>query len=291
MKIKITTISPVILSPRTEKALYKGVDFKNISEKDMANLKIENINIVYPFYSYDERNLLSENPFSTAKKYYIPASSLKGAFLGSKKEDTENRFRNKILFQDVCVDNLQIKLRNLYKFQYLYQESEEQNNKEKQEIIFKTPKFAPFFPGVAIEMMDTKKELEVQILLKEREMSEEFFKNRLENSFNVTKIKLRNYIEEIEQRLKTNSSWIESGKVKTKDENSQDYMTLLRNIKHNIQIQAESDHNIIFLGGYKGILGSLSQLDKTHKIQNGFYIDENTLLPYGLVSVKSMDFD
>ena len=30
MKLECTTISPVILSPRMQKALYKGVDFKGI---------------------------------------------------------------------------------------------------------------------------------------------------------------------------------------------------------------------------------------------------------------------
>ena len=60
-------------------------------------------------------------------------------------------------------------------------------------------------------------------------------------------------------------------------------------MSNTIQIQLERKKNFIFLGGYKGLLGSLSQLeikDKNHKIQNGFYIDENTLLPYGLVAVE-----
>ena len=37
MKLEFTTISPVILSPRMEKALYKGVDFKEI-DKNTKNL-------------------------------------------------------------------------------------------------------------------------------------------------------------------------------------------------------------------------------------------------------------
>lgn len=285
MNIKLTTISPVILSPRTEKALYKGVDFKEILEKERASLKTDNINMVYPFYSYDDRNLLSESPFLPAKKYYIPASSLKGALLGSKKDDMENRLRSKILFQDVRVDDLHIKLGNLYKFQYLYQESKKQSNNKKQEIIFKNPKFAPFFPGVAVEMMGNKEEFEFQVLLKEREISEEFFKQRLEENFDITKRKLKNYIEEIERRIKDISSWVETGKIKKQEENDQDYIAILKDIKSNIQMQIESN-NIVFLGGYKGILGSISQLDKTNKIQNGFYLDQYTLLPYGLVKVS-----
>ena len=44
MKLKFKTISSVILSPRMEKALYKGVDFKEIIMKDT---KIEKILILY----------------------------------------------------------------------------------------------------------------------------------------------------------------------------------------------------------------------------------------------------
>ena len=52
MKLEFTTITPVILSPRMEKALYKGVDFKEI-DKNTKNLKVEkfdNINIIYPLH-------------------------------------------------------------------------------------------------------------------------------------------------------------------------------------------------------------------------------------------------
>ena len=53
------------------------------------------------------------------------------------------------------------------------------------------------------------------------------------------------------------------------------------------KIKSLIDRKLLFLGGYKGILGSLtSQLDKSQKVQNGFYIDEETMLPYGLVEVS-----
>lgn len=289
MKIRMTTISPVILSPRTEKALYKGVDFKEISEKNTTNLKIKkvsNINIVYPFYSYDDRNLLSESPFLQAKEYYIPASSFKGALLGNKKDDIKNNFRNKILFHDVRIENSHIKIGNLYKFQYLYQEIKEKDSDKKQKIIYKTPKFAPFFPGVVIEMIDSEKEFEGEILLK---ISDENFNRELRENFNITNKKLKNYIQEIENRIKDIHSWIEEKKIKKQNEEKEDYIDKLEKIKCRIQYQLESKKNMIFLGGYKGILGSLSQeikLEKNHGIKNGFYIDECTLLPYGLVEVK-----
>lgn len=272
-----------------EKALYKGVDFKEISAKDMAELEkgeSENINIVYPFYSYEDRNLLSSNYFSYATEYYIPASSLKGALLGSKKDEAENNLRNKILFQDIRINNSSIKLRNLYKFQYLYQEIKEKGNNEKREILYKTPQYATFFPRVAVEMMEREKGFEGEIRFKEAEIIEEFFKRKLYGSFDVTKKKLKNYIEEIENRIKAIDVWIRNGKIKKQEQENEDYINKLKEIKRNIQGKVHCDKNIVFLGGYKGLLGSLSQLDDNHKFQNGFYVDQVTLLPYGLVEVN-----
>ncbi|MFC2471694.1 MAG: hypothetical protein ACFNVI_09890, partial [Lachnoanaerobaculum gingivalis] len=131
MKLEFTTISPVILSPRMQKALYKGVDFKGI-DKNTKNLKVEksdNINIVFPLYSYEDRDLLSEKSFSYAKEYHIPASSLKGALLVGKRGENEDIFRSKILFKDINIGKEDVELKNLYKFQYLYQEAEGENDK------------------------------------------------------------------------------------------------------------------------------------------------------------------
>ena len=265
MKLKFKTISPVILSPRMEKALYKGVDFKEIIMKDTKIEKVENINIVYPFYSYDDRDLLSESNFSYSNEYYIPASSLKGALLGSKKDEEENSFRSKLLFHDVKIRD--IKLKNLYKFQYLY---EKKYNNEKNKI----PKYTVFFPGVAIEMLESKKEFESEILMKSSEITEEIFMKKLNEVFASTKKKLDNYLKETKERIEYTQAC-----VKEK----------LKEVENNIK-QLDSNKNMIFLGGYKGILGSLSQSDlsqqnKEPRITNGFYIDEETLLPYGLVEV------
>ena len=195
MKLKFTAIFPVILSPRMEKALYKGVDFKGI-KKDMENSKIENvgtIKIIYPFYSYERRDLLDENDFSYANEYYIPVSSLKGALLSGIKNEDENSFRSSILFQDIKISKEYIELKRLYKFQYLYQENKEKNSDDKQEIVYKIPKFELFFPNVAIEMISSGKEFESEILLKSG-VSEELFKSKLDESFLITKNKLNNYI-------------------------------------------------------------------------------------------------
>lgn len=288
MKLKFTAISPVILSPRMEKALYKGVDFKGI-KKDMENSKIENvgtIKIIYPFYSYESRDLLFEKCFSYAKEYYIPASSLKGALLGSKKNRDENSFRSKILFQDIKISKENIELKNLYKFQYLYQNDKKKNKDNKQKTDDKTPKFSSFFPSIAIEMIERGKNFEGEILLKSG-VSEELFKSKLDESFLITKNKLNNYIKEIEERIKNINSWIEDGKLERQVEDSEgneNYIEKLKSIQKRIK-EIQNRKNIIFLGGYKGILGSLSEISNTQKIRNGFYIDRETMLPYGLVEV------
>jgi len=292
MKLKFTAISPVILSPRMEKALYKGVDFKGI-KKDMENSKIENvgtIKIIYPFYSYERRDLLDENDFSYAKEYYIPASSLKGALLSGIKNEDENSFRSSILFQDIKISKENIELKNLYKFQYLYQnlyQNDKKKNKDnKQKTDCETPKFSSFFPSIAIEMIERGKNFEGEILLKSG-VSEELFKSKLDESFLITKNKLNNYIKEIEERIKIINSWIEDGKLERQVEDSEgngNYIEKLKSIQKRIK-EIQNRKNIIFLGGYKGILGSLSEINNTQKIRNGFYIDRETMLPYGLVEV------
>ena len=294
MKLEFTTISPVILSPRMQKALYKGVDFKGI-DKNTKNLKVEksdNINIVFPLYSYEDRDLLSEKSFSYAKEYHIPASSLKGALLVGKRGENEDIFRSKILFKDINIGKEDVELKNLYKFQYLYQEAEGENDKgqaqpnEKQNLTYKTPKFEPFFSGVAIEMIGIRKKFEGEILLK-ADISEELLDNKLEENYSITKRKLDNYIDEIKQRIKNINSWIKDGKLEKAEEKEEDCINLLKCIEHNIDSLIKDGKKILFLGGYKGILGSLTnKVDENQKVKNGFYIEEESMLPYVLVEVK-----
>lgn len=292
VKLKMTTISPLILSPRTEKALYKGVDFKNIKEdiKNSNIVNVDKINIIYPFYSYEERDLLPENEFLYAQEYYIPASSLKGALLSGTKNEDDNSFRTKILFQDIKISKENIELKNLYKFQYLYQNDKKKNKNNKEKTVYKAPKFESFFPSLAIEMIGGGKKFETEVLFR-CEISVDF-KNKLEDSFESTKNKLNNYMEEVEKRITNIESWIKERKVENQVEKSKDnenYLEKLKKIKYNIQKllqQIQNKKNIVFLGGYKGILGSLSQLDQNHNVQNGFYIDKETMLPYGLLEVN-----
>lgn len=238
VKLKMTTISPLILSPRTEKALYKGVDFKNIKEdiKNSNIVNVDKINIIYPFYSYEERDLLPENEFLYAQEYYIPASSLKGALLSGTKNEDDNSFRTKILFQDIKISKENIELKNLYKFQYLYQNDKKKNKNNKEKTVYKAPKFESFFPSLAIEMIGGGKKFETEVLFR-CEISVDF-KNKLEDSFESTKNKLNNYMEEVEKRITNIESWIKERKVENQVEKSKDnenYLEKLKKIKYNIQ--------------------------------------------------------
>ena len=135
-------------------------------------------------------------------------------------------------------------------------------------------------------MIGIEKKFESEILLK-ADISEELLDNKLEESYSITKRKLDNYIDEIKQRVENINSWIKDGKLKKAEEKEEDYVNSLKCIENNIESLIKDGKKILFLGGYKGILGSLTnKVDENQKVKNGFYIDEESMLPYGLVEVK-----
>ena len=131
-------------------------------------------------------------------------------------------------------------------------------------------------------------EFESEILFKS-DISEEVLNHKLEESISITKSKLDNYIKEIKQRIENINLWIKDGKLKKGEEKEEDYIRKLECIEHNIESLIKDGKKIFFLGGYKGILGSLTtKLDENQKVKNGFYIDEGPMLPYGLIEVKKV---
>lgn len=293
-KISFKSISPIILSPRMEAALYKGVDFERVENE-------EGVKIIYPFYSREDRRFAADRVFASAEEYYIPASSLKGALLGnfgkedSKKEqdeakteennekNTKKDIRERIWFRDIPIDSFKIKREAVFKFQYLYQDrtvrtsSKDQEKNASSELVYKTPRLEEFFPGVQVEMIKPEQTFAGEVLLR---ISEEEFRAILQESFEATEEKLKNYIEETKERREVISRW-------DLEENNSE--SQLERIREKLQQQLGGSKNLIFLGGYKGILSSLSNWDKEkHRVQNGFYIDRNTQLPYGLVEVRTL---
>lgn len=137
-----------------------------------------------------------------------------------------------------------------------------------------------FFPALALEMLKSEESFEANILLK---ISEDEFRDILKETFDTTKQKLERYMKEIGSRIAELKSWQKNRKVQ--DQNTLDEpIEQLQKIKEAIKRQVSSGKNMIFLGGYKGILGSIL-VKSDVEIRNGFYIDVKTNLPYGLVEI------
>ncbi|MDK4492228.1 C50 family peptidase, partial [Fusobacterium necrophorum] len=128
--------------------------------------------------------------------------------------------------------------------------------------------------------LKSEESFEANILLK---ISEDEFRDILKETFDTTKQKLERYMKEIGSRIAELKSWQKNRKVQ--DQNTLDEpIEQLQKIKEAIKRQVSSGKNMIFLGGYKGILGSIL-VKSDVEIRNGFYIDVKTNLPYGLVEI------
>ncbi|MDY2986545.1 MAG: hypothetical protein SOR77_02795 [Peptoniphilus sp.] len=262
MELKLKTVSPVILSSRNHSALYKGMDYKKTCS--------DKFSIIYTFFSYENRIGKINEDFKKANSYYIPASSLKGSLL--LKTNVENSFRRNIIFSDVLIDKEQLVLKNLMKFQYLYENSKDTSK------VNKIPKYDEFFPSIGIEMLKSDTNISVNIIIKKNELKNQL-KENLDETFTETKEKLMRYYKEIDTRIE----YIKNLKIKYAD--TKDVVENLNKIKDSINHLIESDRNYIYLGGYKGVLACLKEIKNKNNIRNGFYIDDEKMLPYGLVEV------
>lgn len=289
-KLTLSTISPIILSPRMQGAMYNEIDYK----KDETE---SNYEIIYPFYSYDNRYNQINKKYCKAKDYYIPASSLKGALQLEKiikmtediaEESVETEFNREekrimnigkyFICRDIMVDSDYIELRNLQKYQYLYQ------NKEGK----KEPKLENFFPKVGVEMLKNSIELSGEIIVKELEID---WQKSLSSLNKITKIKLNNSIEEInrlEKIYEEKQKEILEKNYKKGLENLLKVREKLKEIKCEVdKIPSACLKAYIFLGGFKGLLHSLSdKVEKPEVNSTSFFIDSKSNFLYGLATVK-----
>lgn len=274
--INLKSITPLIFSNRMNDALYKGVDFnKDEAEKDF--IELVSANLVYQFSCYEDRTLRPDKTFSYAESYYIPASSIKGA-LCLKEE-----YRN-LKFKDIQVEKEKISLSVLKKFQYLYQNLDDidKNNKDKNARP-KAIKYTQYFPNIIVEMMKSGKCVSGEIVLRENDKMD--YKSVVQQVDSITRNKLSEYLKQMEiicnmeyfkELEKTNCEHDfgnESGLLKFKE------------VGNSIKNLLKKDIKLAFVGGFKGLIGGLNNCDfeNNQEIRNGFYIDEQTMLPYGLV--------
>lgn len=275
----LKTISPVILSPRMQGALYNEIDYK----KDDST-KFE---IIYPFYSFDNRYNKSGETYREASSYYIPASSFKGALqlkdtvelASNEKPENVGKY---FICSDITVPSNLIQVKSLKKYQYLYQES---GSKE--------PKLEAFFPKVGVEMLKREVTLTGEIMVKEIEVDWGKICRKL-NGLAIRKFK--NNIEEIDKlEEKYNKKAKEAAEQKLErnyQEKLQKLFELREELKKKVteieEMEAKSKA-YIFLGGFKGLLQSISDKNPEEEFNGtSFFIDEeeDSKLLYGLTILE-----
>lgn len=266
-EIRITSITPLIFSNRMNDALYKGVDFDH--DKTIREFAEFDANIIYQFACHEDRSLRLDEAFRYAENYYIPASSIKGALC------LEERYRN-LKFQDIRVDKNMIGLSTLKKFQYLYQDEALEERDPK------AIRYDAYFPKIGIEMMKVKQCVVGEIWSGGEGLID---CNEIVSRIDAkTRDKLRTYLRQIE--VIQSQGFLKELKKTETDQNAA--ICKLEEVKKNIHnLSEQKNRQLAFVGGFKGLICSLNNYTFTEmkELRSGFYIDEETMLPYGLVDL------
>jgi hypothetical protein len=212
----------------------------------------DNINVIYPFYQRGEYERYQKD-----NQYYIPGSSIKGALLAPQT------FHPKLFVDDLPLETENIVLSQLNKLQ---------NTGENERQL----KLNIFFPNVGIEMCEAGIELTNKGTLYSEKSPTSYFEKESDRTKKMIK------------------KWLQSlGELYNSNEIGENTEVKLNQTIYNlnlIQHQQKLNKNtyLMFLGGYKGLL-----LSKVYKLneetpQNGFFIDVDTYLPYGLVEISEV---
>jgi hypothetical protein len=276
--IEFTTLSPLSLSPRESQCFYKGLDFSDDSIKkhydtDICNevikeekLKIEKVNILYPFYQYGEYE-----GFSPKKAdYYIPGTSIKGAFL----RDEDGKEALDFYVDDVSIKKDQLTIRVPKKLQFVKELYDDGSRKQ--------PKFDDFFPNVAVEMLKAREKFSVIVYAKD-----ELFLEKIKNNvIDLTKDKIKLGSDIIDNMKKIVTERLQSTEEKN-DEEKKGWECSKEELEKYNQIlnQEANNKNVIFLGGYKGKAFSKVDLNLDNPYEGTFYLDSRSGLPFGLVEI------
>jgi len=150
IKYRLSTISSLIASPRSNLAWYKELDQFSDLKTDNKKLK-EHLSVIYPFYQYGEYE-----KWSSSANYYLPGSTVKGAIRGNISHD------NNLMVDDIQIPNEFIVLRNLQKVQYL-----EKPGKAELKV---------FLDNVGVEMVKAKTDLNGELYIKDAGYVQELIK-------------------------------------------------------------------------------------------------------------------
>ena len=248
----VRTLSPVILSPRSSMAFYKGIDY---DENDVG------YNMIYPFYQYGEYDLY--NPVKA--KYYIPGSALKGAFtpVAAIPNDALSLF-----VDDIRIESKDsIEVISLNKSQYF----DGPGNT--------IPKINAFFDGiVGIECLKAGVELTGEVRYTDDfnaliQNCSDKAKTRSQNDVN----RLKKYISDIKQPYDYNTN-VDSKAA------YHNVINQIDAIKANIEGYIKQD-NLVLLGGYKGVIRSLNLPNEDTK---GAIFATKDNVPFGFAEIISI---
>ena len=230
----LTALSNVILSPRSSIAYYRDTDY------DPSVLAVP-YNVIYPFYQYGEYEQYNKDA-----NYYIPGSSVKGAVLRGKETDT-------LYFDDADVACESIDFASIVRAQYIEFLFPEEY-KLTEETSGHMTAFKPFFESTTgIQCMKADSVASSKVYY-----GGELLKKVIEPANAITRARLDAYI----KQLDTLSEKAERIFGESAKEKKQVFITNLSVLKENITKLNEdtSNDNLIFLGGYKGLLRSTNRL-------------------------------
>lgn len=266
VEYKITIKSSLIISPRSDRAFYKDLDnsieekcIKDINNKPLDHdkpLDYNKLKIIYPFYRYGIYDSYSPEK----AEYYIPGTSVKGALTNPNGKRTNKDI--KLMVDDIKISNDMIVLRNLYKIQYI-------NDPNKKTVL------KPFFDNVGVEMVKGSQGNGI-LTGKLYTDSIKTVENLLENANSVTNEKIEKMIDYLNKIVNNK---------KEKIDRVNDIKKVIYNINNLFKNESDKSEYLLFLGGYKGLINSIC-LDKNEKINSAVFIDCDTMLPHGLVSIN-----
>lgn len=249
MTYKLTTLSSVIASPRSNAAWYKDLGGFSLGKVNAEPdyLKTAKLKIIYPFYQYGEYTEYAPE----SAKYYLPGTSVKGMLCQGTPAPVEN-----FMVDDVPVRRNSIVLRNLRKAQYL---------KEEERACFDI-----FFENVGVEMMKAGTELEGEIYIRDPKLAKALF-NAANQS---TKAKLKQMSAYLCKRSQEKY-------IKVLRDQFQGAIQKMNALQ-------EAD-DLFLLGGYKGLLHSMVMKGMYYPEQKegyAIYLDKETMLPHGLIKLE-----
>ena len=246
---KMKLLSSLIVSPRAGQAFYYDVDpfdREPVLDPSVTDSKDKDAVKVKVVYPFYQYGEYEKYDPNHAE-YYLPGSSVKGALL------QKNEKKLRIRVDDVPIGRDKIVLRNLVKAQYVDQDER--------------AVFAPFFNNVGVEMAKAGTVLKGELCLED----DEDFKAILKSANKATKKKVKQMLGYLETLTK----------IQYKNEG---FGKELKDIMKALD-QMKEKKDVILVGGYKGLLHSITKRQDEDG-GSGLFLDRETNLTHGFVSIQ-----